>query len=224
MHGNRPLNIDDFDLRNLPPSFYDDPYPTYAALRAASPVRRLPDGSFYLTRYADLEHVYRDTATFSSDKRIEFNPKFGDSPLYEHHTTSLVFNDPPLHTRVRRLINGALTPRAIAQIEPDLVALVDRLIDAMAARTSIDLIEDFAAAIPVEVIGNLLGVPRAERAPLRNWSLAILGALEPRLVPEAASRGNNAVREFAAYLDALIERRRKTPLGPDSDLISCLLQ
>ena len=64
------MNIDDFDLRNLPRSFYDDPYPTYAALRAASPVRRLPDGSFFLTRYADLEHVYRDTATFSSNKLI----------------------------------------------------------------------------------------------------------------------------------------------------------
>jgi len=63
----------------------------------------------FLTRYADLEHVYRDTTTFSSDKKIEFRPKFGDSPLYEHHTNSLVFNDPPLHTRVRNIIAGALT-------------------------------------------------------------------------------------------------------------------
>src|SRR5712672_4065777 len=170
---NSQLNIDEFDLRNLPRSFYDEPYPTYAALRAASPVWQLPDGSFFLTRYADLEHVSRDTVTFSSDKRIEFKPKFGDSPLYEHHTTSLIFNDPPLHTRVRRIIAGALTPRAIADMEAPMVALVDGLLDAMAAKGSADLIADLAAAVPVEVIGNLLAVPRAERGPLRDWSLAI---------------------------------------------------
>ncbi|MCS6921938.1 MAG: cytochrome P450, partial [Elioraea sp.] len=119
-----------FDLRALPPSFYDDPYPTYAALRRLSPVHRLPDGGVFLTRWADLDRVYRDTETFSSDKTREFRPKFGETPLYAHHTTSLVFNDPPLHTRVRRLIAGALTPRAIAAMEPDLIRLVDDLLDA----------------------------------------------------------------------------------------------
>jgi cytochrome P450 len=214
---------DGFDLRDLPAEFYQNPFPYYAALRAESPVKRLPDGTYFVTRYDDAEIVYKNPKIFSSDKQQEFGAKYGATPLFEHHTTSLVFNDPPFHTRVRRLINGALTPRAIAQIQPDLVALVDGLIDAMAAKTSIDLIEDFAAAIPIEVIGNLLGVPRAEREPLRNWSLAILGALEPRLTPDAAGRGNSAVREFAAYLDVLIERRRRMPLGPDADLISCLL-
>jgi cytochrome P450 len=102
--------------------------------------------------------------------------------------------------------------------------LIDRLIDTLAAKDSVDLIEEFAAAIPIEVIGNLLGVPRDERSPLRNWSLAILGALEPRLTPDAARRGNAAVEEFEAYLDELIERRRKEPGETDSDLISRLLQ
>ena len=216
-------STDGFDLRDLPPEFYENPFPYYAALRAESPVKRLPDGTYLVTRYDDVEFVYKNPKIFSSDKKQEFGAKYGAAPLFEHHTTSLVFNDPPFHTRVRRLINGALTPRAIAQIQPDLVALVERLLDTMATKTSVDLIEDFAAAIPIEVIGNLLGVPRAERGPLRNWSLAILGALEPRLAPDAATRGNGAVREFTAYLDVLIERRRKTPLGPDSDLISCLL-
>lgn len=215
--------IDGFDLRHLPPDFYADPFPYYAALRAASPVRRLPDGSYLLTRYADVEFVYKNPRIFSSDKQIEFGAKFGASALFEHHTGSLVFNDPPLHTRVRRLINGALTPRAVAHIQPDLESLVDRLLDAMAAKRSVDLIEEFAAAIPIEVIGNLLGVPHEERAPLRGWSLAILGALEPRLHAEAAERGNRAVREFEAYLDGLIERRRREARPPDADLISRLL-
>ncbi len=216
-------DIGGFDLRSLPADFYENPFPYYTALRAVSPVRKLPDGSYLLTRYDDVEFVYKNPKIFSSDKKQEFGAKFGSSPLFEHHTTSLVFNDPPLHTRVRRLINGALTPRAIGQIQPDLESLVDRLIEEMAAKESADLIEDFAAAIPVEVIGNLLGVPRDERSPLRNWSLAILGALEPRLTSDAARRGNDAVEEFSAYLDGLIERRRMQAGPPDADLISRLL-
>ena len=90
-----------------------------------------------------------------------------------------MFNDPPLHTRVRKLIMGALTPRALDAMEPGLVTLVDRLLDAQRPQATVDLIEDFAAAVPVEIIGNLLGVPRKDRGPLRGWSLAILGALEP---------------------------------------------
>jgi cytochrome P450 len=213
---------DGFDLRRLPADFYDNPFPYYAALQAESPVRRLADGSLFVSRYAEAEFVYKHPKIFSSDKKQEFGEKFGATPLFEHHTTSLVFNDPPLHTRVRKLINGSLTPRAVAQIQPDLERLVDSLIDAMAAKGSADLIEDFAAAIPIEVIGNLLGVPRTERSALRGWSLAILGALEPSLSAEAAARGNRAVREFEAYLDVLVERRRK---GGDAaeDLITKLL-
>jgi cytochrome P450 len=169
-----------FDLEKLSPEFYVDPYPTYLALRENDPVKRMPNGSYFLTRYDDLVQAYKNTKLFSSDKKREFAPKYGASLLYEHHTTSLVFNDPPAHTRVRHLIMGALSPRAIAAMEPDLVALVERLLDGLAAKGHVDLIEDFAAAIPIEVIGNLLDVPHDERAPLRDWSLAILGALERR--------------------------------------------
>lgn len=213
-----------FDLRALPPSFYEDPFPTYRALREHAPVKRMPDGSLFLTRWADLDRVYRDTRVFSSDKKVEFAPKYGDTPLYAHHTTSLVFNDPPLHTRVRRLIMGALSPRAIAGMEPALVTLVDSLLDAMEERGEADLIEDFAAAIPVEVIGNLLGVPREERGPLRGWSLAILGALEPVVTPEMAARGNAAVTEFLDYLRTLVACRRAAPGAPATDVLTRLIQ
>jgi cytochrome P450 len=214
-----------FDLRELPPDFYANPYPVYAALREAEPVRRMPDGSYFLTRYADLVAVYRDAQAFSSDKKVEFTPKYGaGSPLLEHHTTSLVFNDPPLHTRVRKLIMGALTRRAIAEMEPGLVALVDGLLDRIEARAGGDLIEDFAAAIPVEIIGNLLGVPHEDRGPLRDWSLAILGALEPRLTPEQQALGERSVREFTAYLRDLVTHRRKHPGDPEHDVLTRLIQ
>ncbi len=129
-------------------------------LRAHDPVHAIGDQQWLLTRYDDVSLLYRSAAA-SSDKQREFAPKFGaGTPLYEHHTTSLVFSDPPLHTRVRRLMMGALNQRAITRMEPGVVALVDGLLDALAGRTQADLIEDFAAQIPVEVIGNLLDVPR----------------------------------------------------------------
>jgi cytochrome P450 len=94
--------VRDFSLEALPDAFYDDPYPTYHALQNHDPVHRMPDGSLFLTRHSDLEAIYKDTTRFSSDNKVEFAPKYGaDSLLFEHHTTSLVFNDPPLHTRVR---------------------------------------------------------------------------------------------------------------------------
>ncbi|MFB6462107.1 cytochrome P450 [Bradyrhizobium tunisiense] len=213
-----------FDLEKLTPEFYDNPYPTYRALRENEPVKRLRSGTVFLTRYDDLVTTYKNTKSFSSDKQREFAPKYGDTPLYEHHTTSLVFNDPPAHTRVRRLIMGALSPRAIAGMEPDIVKLVDGLLDAIAAKGACELIEDFAASIPIEVIGNLLDVPHEERTPLRDWSLAILGALEPVVSPEAAARGNKAVQDFLAYLETLVARRRQKPGNPDRDVLTRLIQ
>ena len=212
-----------FDLRKLTPAFYENPYPYYHALRDFEPVRHMPDGTWLLTRYDDILPVYRDPKIFSSDKKLEFGPKYGESPLLEHHTTSLVFNDPPLHTRVRRAIVGALSQRHIAAMEPGLTALVDGLLDAMAARNDVDLIEDFAAAIPVEIIGNLLGVPRAERGPLRQWSLAILGALEPVLTEERAASGNLAVTEMLGYLATLVAERRRKLRDPQTDVLTRLI-
>src|SRR6201997_2507391 len=215
---------DGFDLEKLTLEFYADPYPTYRALREYEPVKRMPNGSYFLTRYDDLVTAYKNTKAFSSDKKKEFAPKYGASLLYEHHTTSLVFNDPPAHTRVRRLIMGALSPRAIAEMEPALIALVDRLLDAIAAKGDFELIGDFASAIPVEVIGNLLDVPHDERGPLRDWSLAILGALEPVIGEAAFARGNKAVQDFLAYLEILVERRRETPGNPERDVLTRLIQ
>ncbi len=213
---------DGFDLATAGPDFAENPFPVYRALLRHAPVKRFADGSVAVARHRDLERIYRDTATFSSDKTEDFAPKFGQSPLYEHHTTSLVFNDAPLHTRVRRIMVGALTPRAIAAMRPGLERLVEDLLDALGPEP--DLIADFAAAIPIEVIGNLFDIPHSERGPLRDWSLAILGALEPVLTEEQHRVGNRAVREFSAYLEELIAGRRAVPGDPDTDVLTRLLR
>jgi len=109
-------------------------------------------------------------------------------------------------------------------MEPDLIALVDRLLDGLAAKGSVELIGDFASAIPVQVIGNLLDVPMEEREPLRDWSLAILGALEPVIGPDVFARGNEAVKDFLAYLEILVARRRAKPGNPERDVLTRLIQ
>ena len=213
-----------FDPQRLPAGFYESPYPVYAALRAWDPVHRCADGSYFLTRYADLDQVYRDRVRFSSDKRAVFEPVFGAaSPLYAHHTTSLVFNDPPYHTRVRRPIVEALSPTVVRGLEATITGLVDSLLERLRDLRRFDLIEDFAVHIPVEVIGNLLGVPRQDRSPLRGWSLSILGALEAATTPAQRQQGNEAVSEFTRYLRELIGERRRHP-GPDTDLLTRLLR
>ena len=213
-----------FDLRRLDPAFLDDPFPVYRALREHAPVHRMPDGSYFLSRYDDCAAVYRDHETWSSDKTVDFRPNLGEGPLYEHHTTSLVFSDPPYHTRVRKLLAPAFTPRALMALQPRIEALVDRLLDRADERGGMDLVADFAAAVPIQLVGDMLGVPEGERGPLRAWSLAILGALEPTLTPGQLERGNRAVDEFKGYLRDLVARRSRAAARDEGEILSTLTQ
>lgn len=219
------VNVEGFDLANPPDGFAEDPFPYYDVLLRDAPVLPQPDGSLLVSRHAELDRIYRDTTLFSSDKKKVFAPKYGaGSPLFEHHTTSLVFSDPPLHTRVRKIMTSALTPRAIAKMEPGLIETVDHLLEAMAGKEQADLIGDFASSIPIQIIGNLLDVPMAERGPLRDWSLAILGALEPVLSAEQLAAGHRAVEEFKDYLSGLIARRRACPGDIETDVLTRLIR
>jgi len=184
------------NLSDPPQGFIDAPFELYDRLLEEAPLDWQPNGSVLVSRHADLDRIYRDTTRFISDKKPLFGPKFGESPLFEHHTTSLVFNDPPLH-------------------------LVDSLLENLNGK--IDAIEDFAAQIPIHVIGNLFDIPLSERAPLRDWSLAILGALEPVLTPEQQARGNQAVTEFTNYLRDLVARRAQNPGDPETDVLTRLM-
>jgi cytochrome P450 len=214
---------ENFDIKRIDPAFLADPFQTYRALREHDPVHLMPDGSYFLSRYEDCLTVYREHDIWRSDKRVDFRPAFGDSLLYEHHTTSLVFNDPPYHSRVRKLLAPAFTPRALGRLQPQIEASVERLLDRAAERGSIDLIDDFAAAIPIQLIGDLLNLPLDERGPLRDWSLAILGALEPTLSAQQFQTGVRAVAEFKTYLGHHILRETKAGRGGAGEVLAALI-
>lgn len=199
--------IDSFDLNSIDAAFIDNPYPTLSLLREHSPIHRNKDGSVYLTRYEDVQAVYRDRA-MSSDKTEAFHEKFGDGPLYKHHTTSLVFNDPPYHTVTRKLLASAFTPRKLAEMEPLLEQVVDDLLDELEDAREGNFVTQFAMRLPTEVISFMLGIPKEHRHKLRAYSLAILGALDPSISTERLSAGNDAVKEFGALLNDLINHRR----------------
>ncbi len=205
-------DISGFDLRDVPPGYAADPYPWLAALRDRAPVYRNPDGSYILTRYADCVAAYRDPKIWSSDKRADFGPKFGvNAPLYEHHTTSVVFIDPPNHSRIRKLFQFAFTRKALAALEVRIETMVDAFLDDFAERGEMEVVEDFSFKLPIEVVCDMLGVPRADRLLIRDWAVAILTALEPSLSQDQLDTGNRAVVDFKQYLRDLLKHRRANP-------------
>ncbi len=204
------LDVSGFDINRIGADFIKEPYPTLHALRSQSPVHYNADGSVFLTRHADCTRVY-SSRDMLSDKTEEFGKKFGKCPLHTHHTTSLIFNDPPYHTTVRKLISGAFTPRKLVEMERLIDGIVDRLLDRVEELGELDLIDDFAKVLPTEIISFMLGIPESYRPKLRGFSLAILGALDPVVPPERMAAGNEAVTEFSEILSELIDHRRNNP-------------
>ncbi len=217
-------NGNGFELANLGQDFYQNPYAFYRQVRDSAPLCRQPDGSYFVSRYDDVAAILKDHQTYSSDKKLDFRPKLGDGLLYEHHTTSLVFNDPPYHTRVRRLLAPFFTPRTLKALEANVAAMIDELLDRAADAGSIDLVNDFANAIPLNLIGDMLGIPKDEREPLRNWANLILSALEPSLSAEQRATGDAAVQAFKDYLRDLIAwKRTRLNQREETDILSALL-
>lgn len=221
---NDKAHVEDFDPSNLADDFYSDPYPYYRSLQRYDPVHKCPDGSYFLSKHADLRKVYRDPKTYSSDKKVLFKPLFGDTLLYEHHTTSLVFNDPPLHTHVRKAIGDALSPKTIVAMEAGLREIVEQLLNTLEDSDEFDFVDDYASIIPIEVISNLLRIPKEDRDQLRRWAVAILGALEFNLPKDRFDLGNQCVKEFLDYLKDFVSERRNNLSDEDDDILSRLIR
>ena len=158
-----------------------------------------------------MEAIYRDPELWKSSKKKAFALKFGTSPLYEHHTTSVVFSDPPDHTRIRKLFQFAFTNKALKQFEPRISSLVDQYLDEMEDQKGMEIVSGFSFKLPIEVVCDMLGVPAEDRLLLRDWANAILTALEPSITQAQFEAGNQAVIEFKQYLRDLLAHRRAFP-------------
>lgn len=212
-----------FDINAIDEPFIRDPFPTFEALRTHDPVHENPDGSFFLTRYVDVMECYQNPA-MSSDKKVAFKKQFGDGPLFKHHTTSLVFNDPPYHTTVRKLLASAFTPRKLKEMEPLISGVVERLLDQMEGCSEVEVISAYASAIPTEIISFMLGIPEEHRHLLRPYSLKILGALDPVVAEDKLAEGHQAVSEFGQLLDELVAKRRSDRVSAsDGEVLAGLI-
>ncbi|MEW1698491.1 cytochrome P450 [Streptomyces sp. NPDC093249] len=205
--------------------FASDPYPAYAWLRTHEPVHRttLPSGveAWLVTRYADARQAL-------ADQRLSKNPAHhAESPHAKGKTgipgerkaelmTHLLNIDPPDHTRLRRLVSKAFTPRRVAEFAPRVQELTDRLIDSFVERGSADLIHEFAFPLPIYAICDLLGVPEEDQDDFRDWAGMMIRH-------GGGPRGGVArsVKKMRGYLAELIHRKREEP---GDDLISGLIR
>ena len=219
------MSIESFDLYNPPSDFINNVYKYYNLLREKSPIHKNSDGSYILTRYKDLVGVYRNFKVWSSDKRTEFGAKFGSSPLFEHHTTSVVFVDPPDHTRIRKIFQQAFTPKSILGLERNINKLVDSYLVMMHAKKKFDFVSDFSFRLPVDVVCSVLGIPSEDRHLIRDWAHKILGALEPKLTHKQFNEGSSAVINFKQYLkDQIKFRKTHKHINKANEVLSLLIE
>jgi cytochrome P450 len=197
--------------------FHDDPYPLYARLRAEAPVYRNDELGFWaLSRYDDVATGFRDFAAFSNSNGVMVEPSMW-GPRASNYISFLAM-DPPRHTRMRGLISRAFTPRRVAALEPRIREIAGKYTDAAVARGSFDFMADLAAALPLDVISELIGVPEADRADVRRLVDRMLHREEGmRDVPPAAMEAGLLITEY--YLSLIATRRRALA----EDLISALV-
>jgi cytochrome P450 len=210
-------------LQVTSPEVVADPYPYFAAARARAPVQWHDGLGMWLTfTHASANHVLR-TRTLG---RV-WVPRWPDVPMPAFrliHVNSLLENEPPVHTRLRRLVAGAFARGHVERLRPRVAELAERLADRVADAGSdggvVDLIAEYAEPLPVEVIAELLGVPPADRHLLRPWSNAIVKMYEYQVSDAQRDAAERASAEFVEYLRALVAERR---LDPGDDLISSLI-
>ena len=205
------------------PEFHADPYPFYRRLREQDPVHQTPMGFWVLTRYEDCVAVLRDPRFGREEFQQMLTAVYGDDTEKPVLPRSMLFRDPPDHTRLRALVSKAFTPRTIEVMRDHIQEIVDRLLGRALARGGMDVMEDLAYPLPVTVICEMLGVPVADHASIRGWSADIARSLDAIGLPTDQSiidRGRVARRALADYFRALVPARRARP---QADLLSGLL-
>lgn len=210
------------------PAFLADPYPAYAELRAHGRVQYFePTNQWLVPHHADVSALLRDRRLgrtyqhrFTHEDFGRTAPPAAHEPFHTLNDHGMLDLEPPDHTRIRRLVSKAFTPRTVEQLKPYVTRLAGELVDRLVAAGGGDLLTDVAEPLPVAVIAEMLGIPEADRAPLRPWSADICGMYELNPPEDVAERAVRASVEFSEYLRELIAERRK---NPGDDLISGLI-
>ncbi|MCQ6252449.1 cytochrome P450 [Streptomyces malaysiensis] len=210
------------------PSFVADPYPAYAELREGGRAHWFePSRQWLIPRHADVSALLRDRRLgrtylhrFSHEEFGRTAPPPEHEPFHTLNDHGMLDLEPPDHTRLRRLVSKAFTPRTVEALVPTIQRLAGELVDSFVASGGGDLIAAVAEPLPVAVIAEMLGIPPADRPALRPWSAEICGMYELSPSEETARRAVRASVEFSAYLRGLIDERRKSP---GDDLISGLI-
>jgi hypothetical protein len=205
------------------PEFIADPYPFYRRLRENDPVHRSSFGFWVLTRYDDVVALLRDPRFGRGRYQGLLQARFGDSETTGGLESSMLFRDPPDHTRLRALVSKAFTPRVVEAMRPHIQQIVDDLIDAVRDAKAMDVITDLAYPLPVTVICEMLGVPVGERREFRQWSFDIGRSLDAIAMPSdpgVVERGNAARHALTDYFRTLVAERRARPRP---DLLSALI-
>jgi cytochrome P450 len=201
-----------------------DPYALYAQLRAETPIHHTPQGLWVLTRYADVAAVLRDLRFGREGFERHFGLNNGLGSDSGGHRQSMLFRDPPHHTRLRDAVSRAFTPRAVEALRPRVQAHVAALLDRVASAGRMDVVADLAEPLPRTVIGELLGVPVTHRAALAEWSAAVARSLDALPIAEdrpLVAEGQHARRVLGGYVRELVEQRR---WEPTADLLSTLVE
>ena len=205
----------------LSPGYIADPYPIYRKLRERDPVHwSIPTNQFLVSRYDDIDRILRDDVNFSKDftkgdarKRASFSRS--------KVARNMLTMDPPDHTRLRRLVNKAFTPRAVAQMEDYVRSTAHRLLDSVGDANEFDLMPVLAGPLPTIVIARMIGVPEKDMDRFKVWSDRYVRVLEPMLTGREMDHIMEAERHFFEYFATIIEQRRKEPRD---DLVTRLVE
>ncbi len=196
---------------------HEDPYPTYARLRSEAPLYHNEEMGFWaLSRHADVVGAFRDSGTFSSAEGVSLDP--AASGPHAHRTMSFLAMDPPRHGRMRSLVSRGFTPRRVAELEPRIRELAREHLERAVDERSFDFIGDFAGLLPMDVISELIGVPRSDRAEVRR--LADLLVHREEGVNDVPPAGVEAALTLVGYYSDMLAERRRTPTD---DLTTALL-
>jgi pimeloyl-[acyl-carrier protein] synthase len=209
------------EFNPMAPEFVADPYPTYQRLRTEDPVHESPLGFWVLTRYDDVVATLRDPRFAKEPMITAVAARLGIPPATIG--LSMLDRDPPDHTRLRGLASKAFTPRVVETLRPRVQEIVDGLLDRVEGAGGMDLIEEFAYPIPVNVICEMLGVPVEDHEQFKGWSLDLARGLDSILLgpeSEIAKRSGRAREGLTEYMRGLIAARRAKPRA---DLLSALI-